>query len=61
MRSEGLHSTAHLHTVEEVSVWVSSQCDVVESTGLKAQEQASEVSRIGVVDPSPRQEHHCLS
>lgn len=32
-----------------------------ESRGFKAQELASEVSRIGVANPSPRQEHHCLS
>lgn len=36
-------------------------CDVGKSLELKAQELASEVPRIGVADPSPRQKHHCLS
>ena len=57
----GLHSTAHPRTMGRVSVRVASLCDVGESMGLKAQELASEVARIGVADSSLRQKHHCLS
>lgn len=56
-----LHSTAQPHTMEGVSIRVSPLCDVGESIGLKAQEPASEVPRIGVADLSPWGEHHCLS
>lgn len=59
---EGVRARQDTHTtMERVRARGSSLCDVGESLELKAQELASEVLRIGVADPTPRQEHHCLS